>query len=135
MDGGLWAREHLSKLAAKHRIDHVIDTGVLPVFRVLGSVRFFREDVIRVFPEAAVIECQPPIAVDATDDPYISIRDAARVLHVSTATLYKACGSKTIEHKRVNNAVKFRLSTLTGAHAVSTPNEQGTQRANPPLKL
>ncbi|MGZ6126071.1 MAG: helix-turn-helix domain-containing protein [Myxococcales bacterium] len=48
----------------------------------------------------------------ASTGPLLNVKEAARVLQVSTATVYKLCGSGALPHVRVLNALRIRPTDL-----------------------
>jgi len=44
----------------------------------------------------------------------VTVREAARLLRVSTATIYKLCADGDLAHIRVSNAIRIPRSALTG---------------------
>jgi excisionase family DNA binding protein len=62
---------------------------------------------------------QPDAAVCRTLVPSVSpvlltVREVARLLKVSTATVYKLCAQGTLAHVRVANAIRVRPRALEG---------------------
>ena len=49
----------------------------------------------------------------AEGTPLLSVRDVAKRLGVSTATVYKLCERGTLRHVRVLNAIRVRSADLT----------------------
>jgi excisionase family DNA binding protein len=59
------------------------------------------------------------VAVSALPERMLTVREAARRLGVSTATVYKLCATGGLAHVRVLNAVRIPPAALAAAMAAA----------------